>query len=176
MFCSHCGFNNKENAKFCEKCGKPTKNPPPPVPQKSSWHKWASIGAALVVICFFLPWVSVSGLGIQIISLTGFQIASGPFSGWGIPSYPAAFLLPLIGLLTFAAINFKIGSSIIASFSGEKRVTSVISMIGGGLGCIGLLILMSSVGSFGIKHEIGVWGQWVGNLALLGFGYFYRND
>jgi hypothetical protein len=175
MFCSHCGFNNKETAKFCENCGKAMTELPIPISKGSSWHKWASIGAALVVICFFLPWMSVSGLGIQIISLTGFEIASGTYSGWGIQAYPATFLLPLIGVLTFAALNLKIGSSIIASFGGEKRETSLISLIGGGLGCVGLLILMSSFGSFGVKNEIGVWGQWAGNLVLLGFGYFYRN-
>jgi hypothetical protein len=178
MYCSNCGFNNKEDAKFCENCGfqlissttTPVTNPSD-TPTKSSWRKWSSIGAAIVVICFFLPWVSVSCAGRQVVSLTGGEIATGSYSE--VQAYPAVFLLPLIGAIGFIAIN-------------GKRESSIISIIVGGLGCVGLLILMSSIGSMKnqtssggvleINYEIGIWGQWVGNIIQIGLGYLSRNE
>jgi len=191
MYCTHCGFENKGDNQFCENCGKSMTNLPAPVPLTSMWGKWASIGSALVVICFFLPWASVSCSGRQIISVTGSEIATGNYPGLnnisdatslfgynpdysGIPSYPAVLLLPLIGAVGFFVLN-------------GKRESSIISMSVGALGCIGLLILMVSIsdlknkvstgGVFELKYEIGIWGQWLGNLIQLGFGYLsQRND
>ncbi len=91
IYCINCGTKNDSSSQFCESCGTPLARAPaqpvytppaPPPPKPRSWvSKVASIGAMVVVVFFFLPWVSVSctaaQLGIPATSISGNQIATG---------------------------------------------------------------------------------------------------
>jgi len=90
IYCGNCGQRNETSARFCEKCGQTIVHDRPSMivspPRKRSWlAKLASVGASIAIICFFLPWVSVScstNPGIFTMPATtvsGYQIASGNF-------------------------------------------------------------------------------------------------
>jgi hypothetical protein len=60
--------------------------------------------ALLVIICFFLPWISVSCLGSEIMTMSGWNIANGGEapSTWGpeyIDGYPLLFFTPTAAIL-----------------------------------------------------------------------------
>jgi hypothetical protein len=98
MYCQYCGHQNAEGNKFCEACGKALaiQTPMPPLrgaaplggvsgQGKPGWlRRLPSIGAAIVVVCFFLPWILVScnvgfGPDTELVKASGYEIASGNY-------------------------------------------------------------------------------------------------
>jgi hypothetical protein len=81
LYCGNCGTKNESSAQFCGNCGRPLPSNRSSFPHKGrTWiSKAASIGATIVIIFFFLPWVSVSCsmLRMSVISVSGYQVASG---------------------------------------------------------------------------------------------------
>jgi hypothetical protein len=178
MFCSHCGFENKPGSKFCENCGNSmvssTSRPNPShIPPKNSMRKYISVGTAIIFICFFLPWVTVSckSNGAEIAKASGYELATGNFRSLSnlygntnsfsqsdisnVPNegkFPAIFLLLLIGFLGLFSLN-------------GRKYSSIIAIVAGSLGLLGLLILTTNFsqieqnGYFKIKYQIGFIGQ-----------------
>lgn len=70
-------------------------------------------GALLVVVCFFLPWISVSFFGVSF-SITGMNIASGGGSSEmkelasGFSSNPLLYIVPVLAIV--AAVVAYVGS------------------------------------------------------------------
>jgi len=191
MFCSNCGYENKEDSQFCEKCGYTLKTENPSqssTPSTTTYRKLISIGSIIIFICFFLPWVAVScrNNSTVVVRASGLELATGNYSfsyalDYSIGSlyeenqipnegkFPAVFLLLLIGLLGLFSLNGKQSSSIIA-------------IVAGIAGIIGLLILISNFsqieqgGMLKVNYEIGFIGQWIGNIWNIAFGLISRKE
>ncbi len=187
MFCSNCGHKNSPNSKFCEACGKPIAGSVPSktvrAAGKTPWKKYASVGAVIVLICFFLPWVMVSCSGGVFgndveIKISGWEFATGRIRDlddlysianslqgemreYGQDHVTGLFLVPVLalgGLLVFS--NLK-GSSVIASVCGA-------------LGIIGLIFFaimigqtkedmaMGTYGMLDMRYQFGYFMTWVG--------------
>ena len=90
MFCPHCRAEIPNNSKFCAACGKaipqqapsdPPKGPIPgpwPVPTGDPVSRAATtggvgsmVGGGLIVLGWFVPWLSIGGLASSIASLLG---------------------------------------------------------------------------------------------------------
>ncbi len=207
MFCSKCGHKNKLGAKFCESCGFnletadviktpaigriTSKNP--------SLGRVASIGGALAIICFFLPWVSVScksegltGTNLKVDG-SGYEIATGSYGelnsansaakniqsmfgssydleDLGITKYPMLFIVPLLGIVGLLAYT-------------EDRSMIKAAGISGVVGILILLFIFIKVielrgqiesntyGYVKVSQQIGYWGEWIGMLAMTATGY-----
>ena len=191
MFCTYCGSQNIEGTKFCGNCGKPlvpvptqnTDNPNHPVlphsyvpipttmtnnNQKTKISpKWASIGATLALLCFFLPWLMVSCSGMAV-RVSGWQLSTGNYgNGYQnqVQAYPAIFLILLCGLIGFACLN-------------GKRSGTIAAMAGGVAGVIGMIIVSSNLGSqtssyyVQVSYEVGYYGEWLGFLIMVGVGFY----
>ncbi|MCA9936188.1 MAG: FHA domain-containing protein [Ardenticatenaceae bacterium] len=142
--------------------------------------KWISGPAAfLILVLFFLPWVSVSCNGQPIGELTGYELASGGDNDVAvtadfqlIPSGGndlALFFFPLAGLFTFGLLA-------LAWFR-----PNVMGAAGGGqaaLAVMGLLILLlewrqlssAGEGAFEIEVMPALWGTAVALLLILAGG------
>jgi hypothetical protein len=108
MFCPNCGTQNRDTSRFCMKCGTAlatittaTPGPAPipvPRPYASATPNWQPVGwiglasAALTIIGFFLPWLSIStgSLGGSL----GLPFAGGGVSGWSMFFYNITSILP----------------------------------------------------------------------------------
>ena len=139
--------------------------------QKSSkGHKVGSSGAALAILCFFMPWILVS-CGGQTTKVNGWDLASGTVIGSGfsaqqIEGKPILFLVLLAALAYFA---FKRGS-----------LTPVMDGYGLiALGAVPLLILFISFSGAKdqaaqqgvyLEYQIGLWGVVIGYIAAIAGG------
>jgi hypothetical protein len=150
MYCTYCNHPNPDENKFCENCGKPLirqQVSPPPVPQpaRSSQTSWArrlaSIGSAIVIYGFFLPWLLVScSLDVNKksgIEVSGYEIASGNYkitqnlsqlgtffgtntydTSAANTAYPLLAVIPLLGALGLVSLNGRVSGSVIAILTG----------------------------------------------------------
>lgn len=199
MYCTYCNHPNVDGNKFCENCGKPLvakEAVSVPVPQaiapsRASWtRRLASVGSALVLICFFLPWLLVSCSfdpnGDSGIKVSGYEIASGnyqiaenlnQFGGlFGGSSYetsnsdvayPLLALIPLVGALGLMALNGRASGSVAA-------------IIAGILGIGGMLLFSLAVSRLQpdlqgmmlqTSYQTGYWGSWLGFIWLVVAGF-----
>jgi hypothetical protein len=203
MYCTYCNHPNAEENKFCENCGKPLlRSQAPPLAQvaspvnaevvhqpRSSWaRRLASIGSAVVIYCFFLPWILVScsfdvenRSGIQV---SGFEMASGNYEfSEDLSEYSALFgsnpyepsnnadlasplltLIPIVGALGLISLNGRVSGSIAAILAGilgagGMAVFTVIALAYGDELSRSLLLRM--------QFREGYWGTWLGFLWLL---------
>lgn len=193
MYCTYCNHQNDEGNKFCEKCGKPlvrqqttlSSTPIIPLPSQTSWaRRLASIGGAIVIYCFFLPWLLVScsvnvgnNTGIEV---SGYDIASGNYKltqnlsqlstlfGGNVNqtsntnnSFPLLALIPLLGAIGLLSLNGRVSGSIV-------------TMLTGFLGIGGMAIFTIAALTYGneltqsmllqLGFRIGFWGTWLGFL------------
>jgi len=198
MYCTYCNHLNAEGNKFCEACGKPLNpvNIVEPVAvrpvvreqkkvKKSSWlRRLPSIGALVVLVCFFLPWVMVSctldvgatrdfGYGI-----TGFEIASGSYPIMDIPDefksslfnlggepaasdtkpYPLLVLIPLMGFIGLFSLNGRLSGTVLAIISGILGILGILAFT------IAIIYTNSKISmtGFRLQFQSGVWGTWIG--------------
>lgn len=197
MYCSSCGHNNPDGSKFCEKCGASLSisgHTKAKMASSSPLRKLASIGGALVIICFFLPWVMAScssgglfGEDVEI-KASGLELATGrihdldtlynmgSYSGYDSneltdeTSTPLFFLIPLLGLGAFYSLT-------------DKKSGSIVAMICGILGIIFLIVFgvkfhnakeeleLSSYSMLSMKLQFGYFLAWIGFIlqTILGF-------
>lgn len=191
MYCTYCNHPNPEGNKFCENCGKPLARqqvaPPPPQstprPSQTSWaRRLVSIGSAIVIYGFFMPWLLVScSLDVNKksgIEVSGYEIASGNYkitqnlSQLGTlfggntyqPSsaetaYPLLAVIPLLGAIGLIALNGRVSGSITAILTGL-------------LGLGGMAIFSIAAVSYGnqlsqsmlleLNFRGGFWATWFG--------------
>ena len=101
MFCSQCGSENKDQARFCRECGSPLRasqaaspSPKPTSPRPSGTSlgsfspgqiRWCSPSLfGLVLVGFLLPFADLSCAGEHVVTLTGTNLALGTR-----PAYPS---------------------------------------------------------------------------------------
>jgi len=198
MYCTYCGHQNVEGNKFCEACGKPlavTPVAPPSQPQvtpvtpvlpepakpgRPSWlRRLPSIGGAIVVVCFFLPWMLVScsvtmGGSLSGSAITGYEIATGNYSalqslrglgplfgGRGTPqaeANPLLFLIPMLGFIGLVSLNGRLSGTISAMLSGMLGIAGIVIF------SLGALALQSQFAQVGFRLQLreGYWGTWIG--------------
>ena len=188
-YCTNCGRQNPAGNKFCENCGKPLgQSAQPPRPPSGMGRRLPAAGSALVVICFFFPWVLVScnvSLGAATsVSATAYEMATGNYSALNgitnaysllggmssqLPqtqSFPLLWAIPLLGLAGLLCL------------SGRSSGTSI-AIIAGILGMVGLIIFaikasdvdrQLQLAAFSLSYREGYWGTWLGFLWLTGVG------
>ena len=186
MYCAYCGQQNQEGAAYCGHCGKPIMvvNPVQVSPavqpglssgvvtRSSKGYKVGTPGAALALLCFFLPWILVS-CGSQTTRISGWGLAAGTSIRIGYTAQPIDGS-PILFLVLFAAI----GAVALAYFAYKRgRLNKIVD--GFGLIAIGvapLLILLlqfegydDSTSQMGIIIELqfGLWGTIIGYLAVI---------
>lgn len=108
--------------------------------ERSPWGaKVSSLSALVIVVAFFLPWVSIFCYGSLLITLKGAEIASGVEPRLFLPSQiaqgrPVLYLLPLaagVGLL--AAISAFLRGRFSVSHAMTQVVMSLIGLLVVGL-------------------------------------------
>jgi hypothetical protein len=119
MYCGQCGAVMGEGARYCQKCGTgPDRQPGGSDPSmisvmpKPLWRRLGTGGGILIVLGFFLPWISAScdvgGRTSQIATFSGFDLATGPklqtiFGVQQLASSPMLWLVPIAGIVIVAA-------------------------------------------------------------------------
>jgi len=191
MYCTYCNHPNKEGNKFCEACGKPLvtnalPNPPipPPLPppdpglekKKRSLRRLPSIGAVIILVSFFFPWLLVScnteiGSNYQAgISVTGLQIAMGNLDDSSDSSGAPMMLILIVGLVGLIALSGRLFGTIMSMLSG---ILGIIMMAIFTLYVVYINSYASSLSVSGycdlflgmkISLESGFWGTWFGLL------------
>ena len=197
MYCTYCNHPNHEGNKFCESCGKPLAIrqqviAPPPVsqstvatPSQTSWaRRLASIGSAIVIYGFFLPWLLVScSLDVNKtsgISVSGYEIASGNYkiaqnlnqlgtlfggntynTSSAETAYPLLAAIPLLGAIGLIALNGRVSGSIVAILTGLLGI--------GGMAIFSLTAVTygSQLGQsmlLELSFREGFWATWFGFL------------
>ncbi|HOU24644.1 MAG TPA: zinc ribbon domain-containing protein [Anaerolineae bacterium] len=115
MFCMKCGAQNADGQAYCIKCGAPLakatytseQSPLSGVLSLSLGQKVSGTAALLALVCFFLPWVTVS-CGTSW-SLSGYELATfSTSSQYGSSELPWArvllFAVPLAALLILGQV------------------------------------------------------------------------
>jgi len=201
MYCGECGYKNPPNADFCSNCGERLSkaggsNGDLTNGRRNKHKLFVSIGSAITMICFFLPWMVVSCSGLEM-QISGSQLASGNIkisdgvdtitetigdladfygvdlganNNYGPDGYAALYLILIFGICGLAVL---IG----------ERNGSLAAIAGGVLGMIGLLIVLGRAGSFKrdleantygwvqLKYQIGYLGEWIGFGMQTYFGF-----
>ena len=194
-YCTNCGQQNPPSNKFCENCGSTltqgSQPPPPPFRHPSGTRRrLPAAGSALVLICFFFPWVmvscNVSWAASTSVSATGYEIATGNYSALQglsnaysylggaasqLPqtqSFPLLWAIPLLALAGLLCLN------------GRSSGTTV-AVIAGILGAVGLIIFsikasdldrQLQLAAFSLRYREGYWGTWLGFLWQTGMALF----
>jgi multisubunit Na+/H+ antiporter MnhB subunit len=133
----------------------------------------SSSAAFVVLVCFFLPWISVSCSEQEIATLSGYDLVAGTDIDLGVGTeevepdliflaVPLAALV-VLGLVLISALDVFPGSLVAA---GQVAASS-----------IGLLVLAfkwlearsdsSDVSFVSFSPEIGVWGVVIGLIAII---------
>lgn len=142
------------------------------ITKTSKGHRIGSSGAALAILCFFMPWLLVS-CGGQTAKVSGWDLAAGTtvgvgFSAQQIPGKPILFLVLLaaLGVIVLAYLAYKRGAL--------KPKMDGYGLIG--LGALALLILFISFSGakeqgaqqgIYVDFEFGLWGAVLGYLATI---------
>jgi len=195
MFCSNCGHKNPPNSKFCEACGKPITGSAPTktvrAAGKTPWKKYASVGAVIVLICFFLPWVMVSCSGGMFgndveIRISGWEFATGKIrelddlyslsnslqgmmgeygydgsTGSSDIGEPLLFLVPVLALGGLLVLSNLQGNSVIASICGGIGILGLI-IFAIGIGQAKEEMAMGTYGMLDMRYQFGYFMTWVG--------------
>jgi hypothetical protein len=115
MYCVNCGYKNEAGQAYCIKCGTrlaivhPTDSgyrPQKSVSGLTAGKKVSSAAALLVLVCFFLPWVTVS-CGASW-SLSGYDLATFSAPAYATSDVPESnfllFAIPLAAVSILALV------------------------------------------------------------------------
>jgi hypothetical protein len=196
MYCTYCNHPNPEGNKFCENCGKPLARQqqasppspqltaqPTPHPSQTSWaRRLASIGGAIVIYGFFLPWLLVScSLDVNKtsgIKVSGYEIASGNYKitqnlnqlgtlfggntytpSGAETAYPLLAAIPLLGVIGLIALNGRVSGSVVAITTGLLGIGGMVifSIVAVGYGS-----QLSQSMLLQLSFREGFWVTWFG--------------
>lgn len=139
-------------------------------------------GALLALLCFFLPWISVScGNGVSI-SASGWTLATAPQASGGNSSAWLLLLVPLAAL----AVLWLLYRVLNGDASGEAGLSKW-ELVAGGAGLAPLVLLFigleqarSDPRNLGlgalIQFELGYWLTWVGFSAVIAGGWMEQRS
>jgi hypothetical protein len=167
----------------------PTPEPPRPTPpiehqpepkeeREAGKGKWLSMGcASVVIVCFFLPWITVSCAGLQnyVETWSGYDLASG---GIHLVTTVNVGDTQVLYVIPAAALVF-----IILLFSGRRRVgggmATLVTLLtlaaGGALASVYAAVqeeikefvsAASEFGRAGYTLEFGLWGTIIGLVGM----------
>jgi hypothetical protein len=135
--------------------------------------------AVLIIVLFFLPWITVSCDGVPVGEFSGYNLASGTvpdgsddvFAAGQVEGDPILFAIPLIGFVTLILLGVTIWKS---SFETNASWGQIIAAF------IGLLILVlewvqlrgQGDGVFEIVFQPALWGTAVTLIAIGGGAIF----
>lgn len=138
------------------------------------------VGAALVLLCFFFPWIEVD-LWLASTNLSGFQLATGRGpAGSSAPFLPSLWLVPLsmLGVLAIVVICF------LGNFGGIlKGFASLLLLGAGGIGTLVILYqyfninqqlnqdVLGMVAQKMFSYSFGAHGSLLGSLVVAGGGF-----
>ena len=125
MFCTRCGGRIEGAARFCVPCGQALTAPSKPLQRTPLLKFLSGGGGGVAVLCFFLPWITVSCQGMPLsFSFSGWTLAVGTtIENQRIPGEPILFLVVL------AAIAL-IPLSLLGSGRGREVVRKLASTCG----------------------------------------------
>ncbi len=148
---------------------------------------------ALILICFFLPFITISCQGSPVIKMSGLQMATGvemadPSASLnsafgGVPSTPKTQKIPgtpAVGI-TFCLAGVGLATSLLL----KNRQRYLAQAIAGGLGVLLLLWVKSSTddavlkqgGIIQVNYDAGFWLAFLLFLGATGLnGYQYLED
>ena len=166
MYCPECGKEIKEESKFCPECGTSLKGEEPvrkPVEDRKPQGPSVtisltpgkisiSLGAILIIVCFFLPWAR---------GCTGYEYARMGLEAVEGGSDPSIEILLLLAIPALGVISL-----VLIWASRQGGLPSLLSAIGG---IISLFVLYSKSDVPIEKYQEGVWGTVVG-FALIAIG------
>jgi len=188
MFCPKCGTENKDTATFCKECGAQLRQVPGPVlsaglpaslsggiaRQRRRGWPISGIGALLALICFFLPWITVSCGGARVLEVSGQELAAGStFYGEKVFGYPQLWVTLLVPLICLIIVG------VAYSKGNMSRGGAVGQIVLTGAGLIPILTtfldLTSQSGSdewiseglVTVSTKIGLWGTFLGYLGIV---------
>jgi hypothetical protein len=130
----------------------------------SNGYKVSSPGIAIVLVCFFLPWVLQSCGSAPAQEYSGWELAIGdPAAGDGYNGNPLIFLAPVAAIIVGAMAFRAMGRGVISIWDG---------IVPAGLGGLVLIFLYSQFGgpvAEGSTRQIlyGLWGTVIGWLLIL---------
>lgn len=140
------------------------------IAKTSKGHKVGSAGAALAIVCFFLPWMLAS-CGGQTASFNGWQLAAGTTMGGyyaqQVPGKAVLFLVLLAALAVIALAYLAWRRGHLTQIDGYGPI---------GLGGLALLILLITFsGAKGqaaqqgvdIEYQYGLWGVVIGYIGTI---------
>ncbi len=172
-FCSHCGRGiaicprcstpaKRPDARFCQRCGSPLPAavpahplPLPGIRRRVSGWLVVALGALVVLLCFFLPWVDCSGLqtsgwhmpcSVGVINFQGG--AAGP------PSY-LVYLVPLSAAMSLLLLRWR-----------QRKIAGGLTIL------IAVGVLLFVIGTFLGRGALacsrpGLWGTLVGLAGMI---------
>jgi len=155
--------------------GQPTVDIGKIIEKSSTGHKLGSSGAALAILCFFLPWMLVS-CGNQSVSVNGWQLAAGGTVGSGLytQQVPGKGILFLVLFAAFGVLYL--------AYAAYKRGSLTPTMDGYGLIALGVLPLLILLTQFSgvkeqaaqqyivVEYHFGLWGTVLGYIAAIAGG------
>lgn len=145
----------------------------------SKGHKVGGSGAALAILCFFLPWILVSCGGEPVAKLSGWQLAAGTrIMNERIPGEGILFLILLSAILVLGVV-------FMAKQRGQLTKLDGFGLIG--LGALPLLIILIKFSDMGgglsgggvgldISLRLGFWGVIIGFIAVIIGGVINLQD
>jgi hypothetical protein len=119
--------------------------------------------ATLVLLLFFLPWVTVSCSGVPVGEFSGYDLALG---GGELEGEPLFWLIPLAAVVTLGLLFMARRNSDLAGKAGWGQATAAV---------VALLVLLTkwlqvrneAEGVFEILIEPALWGTLLGLLAVV---------
>lgn len=173
MFCPKCGSQVPDGSKFCPKCGgqfaaaaatpvaPATPAPVKATPSTDVFKIARIVAAAVVLVAFFLPIVSVGALGFSA-SMSPMQMATGTeVMGFSLDGQPENFLFLVIGIIAL----------VLALLPG--KAAGIGSIVAGVL-TLGFIVLWhgQAVGDLGsyATLEIGFYLYVLAGIALVALG------
>lgn len=125
-------------------------------------------GIFLVLICFFLPWITVSCGSNQVVTLSGYDLAAGKELMFG-ERLEADIVMFMVPFAAMVAAYYVFGSG-----SPKQRGRSQIVSGIAGIGVLGLkwILMESNQAELGtelitVSYEAGLWGTASGLILIL---------
>jgi len=125
-------------------------------------------GAALVLVCFFLPWVTVSCEGQRIASLSGFDLAQGVAGG--VNAQPALYLVIVAAILSLGVLAYTYQRNYSTT---ATAVTQLLLALIGFAPLLKVYLDLQSQSQRGalvsVDAQLGLWGTMLG-LVMIAVG------